>query len=35
MRNTLAALAAAATITAATVAMPSTADARWGWWGRL
>jgi len=33
MRKTLTAVAAAATIGAATVATPTTADARWGWWG--
>src|SRR5262249_36755433 len=33
MRKTLTALAAATTIALATVATPSTADARWGWWG--
>ena len=33
MRKTLTAVAAAATIGVATVAAPTTADARWGWWG--
>ena len=34
MRKTVATLAAAATIAAATVATPNSADARWrGWWG--
>ena len=33
MRKTLTAVAAAATISVATVAAPTTADARWGWWG--
>ena len=33
MRKTLTAVAAAATIGVATVATPTTADARWGWWG--
>jgi len=33
MRKTLTAVAAAATITVAAVATPTTADARWGWWG--
>lgn len=33
MRRTVTALAAAATIAAATVAMPGTADAGQGWWG--
>jgi hypothetical protein len=33
MRKILTALAAAATIAVATVAAPSIADARWGWWG--
>jgi len=33
MKKTLTALAAAATITVAAVATPTTADARRGWWG--
>lgn len=33
MRKTLTAIAAAATIGVATLASPTTADARWGWWG--
>src|SRR5262249_56218688 len=33
MRKTLTAIAAAATIGIAAVATPTTADARWGWWG--
>ena len=33
MRRTLTAVAAAATVAIATAATPSTADARWGWWG--
>jgi len=33
MRKTLTAVAAAATIAVATLATPSTADARSGWWG--
>jgi hypothetical protein len=33
MRKTLTAVAAAATIGIATLATPTTADARWGWWG--
>ena len=33
MRKTLTALAAAGTIAIAAVATPTTADARWGWWG--
>src|SRR5258706_12836855 len=33
MKKTLTALAAAGTIALATVATPTTADARWGWWG--
>ena len=33
MRKTLTAVAAAATIGVAAVATPTTADARWGWWG--
>jgi hypothetical protein len=33
MRKVVTALAAAATIAAATVATPATADARGGWWG--
>src|SRR2546426_12432726 len=33
MRKTLTAVAAAATIGVVTVAAPTTADARWGWWG--
>ncbi len=33
MRKTLIAVAAAATIAVATVATPTTADARRGWWG--
>jgi hypothetical protein len=33
MRKTVATLAAAATIAAATVATPNNANARWGWWG--
>ncbi len=33
MRKTLTAVAAAATIGVATMAAPTTADARWGWWG--
>src|SRR5262249_57479790 len=33
MRKTLTAIAAAATIGVATLATPTTADARWGWWG--
>jgi len=33
MRHTVATFAAAATIAAATVATPSSAHARWGWWG--
>src|SRR5262245_24295088 len=33
MRKTLTALAAAATVAVATVATPSNAEARWGWWG--
>jgi len=33
MRKTLTALAATATIAVAFIATPTTADARWGWWG--
>ena len=33
MRKPLIALTAASTIAIATVAAPTTADARWGWWG--
>ena len=33
MRKSLTAIAAAATIGVATLASPTTADARWGWWG--
>src|SRR5262245_14859674 len=33
MKKTLTAVAAAATITVASLAMPTTAEARWGWWG--
>ena len=33
MRKTLTALAATATIAVASIATPTTADARWGWWG--
>jgi hypothetical protein len=33
MKKTLTAVAAAATIAAASVATPTTAEARWGWWG--
>jgi hypothetical protein len=33
MRKPLIALTAASTIAIATVATPTTADARWGWWG--
>ena len=33
MRKPLIALTAASTIVIATVATPTTADARWGWWG--
>src|SRR5262249_59814218 len=33
MKKTLTALAAAGTLAVATVATPTTADARWGWWG--
>jgi hypothetical protein len=33
MRKSLTALAAASTIAVAAVATPTTADARWGWWG--
>jgi hypothetical protein len=33
MRKTVTALAAAATLATATVALPTTADARRGWWG--
>jgi hypothetical protein len=33
MRKSLTALAAAATIGAAAIAAPTSAEARWGWWG--
>ena len=33
MRKSLTALAAAGTIAITAVATPTTADARWGWWG--
>jgi hypothetical protein len=33
MRKSLTALAAATTLAVAAVATPTTADARWGWWG--
>ena len=33
MKKTLTAVAAAATIAVASVATPTTAEARWGWWG--
>jgi hypothetical protein len=33
MRKSLTAFAAAGTLAIATVAAPTTADARWGWWG--
>jgi hypothetical protein len=33
MRKSLSALTAATSIAVAAIAMPSTADARWGWWG--
>ena len=33
MKKTLIAVAAAATIAVAAVATPTTAEARWGWWG--
>ena len=33
MKKTLTALTAAGTMALATVATPTTADARWGWWG--
>lgn len=33
MRKSLTALAAAATVAGAAIATPTTADARWGWWG--
>ena len=33
MRKTLTAFAAAGTLAVATIATPTTADARWGWWG--
>jgi len=33
MKKTLTALAAAGTLAVVTVATPTTADARWGWWG--
>jgi hypothetical protein len=33
MRKSLTAFAAAGTLTVATIATPTTADARWGWWG--
>src|SRR5262249_37531154 len=33
MRKTLTAVATAATIAVATLSAPTTAEARWGWWG--
>jgi hypothetical protein len=33
MRKSLTAFAAAGTLGLATIAAPTTADARWGWWG--
>ncbi len=33
MKKTLTALTAAGTMALATVATPTAADARWGWWG--
>jgi hypothetical protein len=33
MRQYLTAFAAAGTLAVATIATPTTADARWGWWG--
>jgi hypothetical protein len=33
MRKFLTAFAAAGTLAVATIATPTTADARWGWWG--
>jgi hypothetical protein len=33
MRTAVATLATVATIAAATIAAPTSADARWGWWG--
>src|SRR5262249_45970055 len=33
MKKTLTAVAAAATIAVASLATPTTAEARWGWWG--
>ena len=33
MRKSLTALTAATSIAVAAIAMPTTADARWGWWG--
>ena len=33
MRKSLTALAAAATVAVGAIATPTTADARWGWWG--